>query len=216
MTSDGTGDGQHRDATTPAAGRGLVARDRAPDAGTPEGPGAVTPAAGRGLVGRDWAADADGAQDDTGTEVGVEDLAVDPRTAAEALCLCALLWTGPTLATQVVDVLAVDDFHAPPLGELFVVITIQVRAGRPHDPASIASAITIAGGGHRAALLLRALADTTIAGAGPETTGHYATAVAAAAYRRGYAIAAAALTHPALEPGPAVAQLAGCEVYDAA
>jgi len=46
---------------------------------------------------------------------------------------------------------------------------------------------------------LRALTEATIAGAGPESAGHYAAAVAAAAYRRGYITTAATLTQAATE-----------------
>ena len=134
---------------------------------------------------------------EVGVEVGGDDLAVDPRTDAEALCLCSLLWTNAAAARVVVDALNPNDFYNTTYATLFDLITTQVRAGRPHDPASIVSAITIAGGGHHAQLALRTLTDVTIAGAGPESAGHYAAAVAAAAYRRGYIAAAASLTQAA-------------------
>ena len=151
---------------------------------------------------RDWDSDvaaAAAADGDGDVELGVDDLAVDPRTDAEALALCSLLWTSTTTAQQVVDNLDPADFYNPTHARLFELITTQVRAGRPHDPASIASAITIAGGGRHAQLALRTLTDVTVAGAGPEAAGHYAAAVAAAAYRRGYTAAAAALTQAATE-----------------
>jgi len=43
------------------------------------------------------------------------------------------------------------------------------------------------------------LSEATIAGAVPETVGHYATAVLSAAYRRGYTHAATALAQAATE-----------------
>jgi len=67
--------------------------------------------------------------------------------------------------------LTADDFYTTTHAELFTLIATQIRAGRPHDPASIASAITIAGGGRHAQLALRALTEATIAGAGPESAG---------------------------------------------
>jgi len=84
------------------------------------------------------------------------------------------------------------DFERNVYGELFEVITAQVRSGAPHDPASIASRLTQSGrtGGHRGAQLTRALSSVTIAGAVPETVGHYALAVLSAGYRRGFHLAA--------------------------
>ena len=148
----------------------------------------------------DWDGDVIHATDDA--EVGVDDLNLDPRTDAEALCLSSLLWTTTAAARVVVDALDPNDFYNTTYATLFDLITTQVRTGRPHDPASIVSAITIAGGGHHAQLALRTLTDVTIAGAGPDSAGHYAAAVAAvaaAAYRRGYIAAAASLTQAATE-----------------
>lgn len=51
------------------------------------------------------------------------------------------------------------------------------------------------------------MTDTTIAGADPETAAHYAVAVAAAAYRRGYTTAAASL-------GQAAAELPEADLFD--
>jgi len=120
--------------------------------------------------------------------VEVGDLLDDPRTDVEALCLCALLWSATDIASDVSDLLRSTDFDRGVYGELFEVITGQVRTGAPHDPASIASRLTQSGrtGGHRGARLTRALSEATIAGAVPETVGHYAVAVLSAAYRRGF------------------------------
>jgi len=84
-------------------------------------------------------------------------------------------------------------------GELFEVITAQVRSGAPHDPASIAATLNQSGrtGGHRGAQLTRALSSVTIAGAVPETVGHYTVAVLSAGYRRGFHLAAMALAEAA-------------------
>jgi len=64
-----------------------------------------------------------------------------PRTDMEALCLCTLLWASTEEATGVVGGLTARDFHRPVYGELFDVITTEVRAMKPHDPASIAAAL---------------------------------------------------------------------------
>lgn len=87
--------------------------------------------------------------------------------------------------------------------ELYALIAAAAAAGQPHDPASIATTITAHGLGsdHHGTRLRRALADATAAGAGPDTAGHYALAVARTAYRRGYATAATALAHAAAELG---------------
>ena len=49
-------------------------------------------------------------------------------------------WDGP-----VVDAPDPNDFYNTTYATLFGLITTQGRTGRPHDPASIVSAITIAG-----------------------------------------------------------------------
>jgi len=131
--------------------------------------------------------------------IEVGDLLDDPRTDVEALCLCALLWSATDIASDVSDLLRSTDFDRGVYGELFEVITGQVRTGAPHDPASIASRLTQSGrtGGHRGARLTRALSEATIAGAVPETVGHYAVAVLSAAYRRGFHLAAQSMAQAA-------------------
>jgi replicative DNA helicase len=120
--------------------------------------------------------------------IEVEDLLDDPRTDVEALCLCALLWSPTDTASDVSDLLRSTDFDRGVYGELFEVITAQVRSGAPHDPASIAATLTQSGrtGGDRGAQLTRALSSVTIAGAVPETVGYYTVAVLSAGYRRGF------------------------------
>ena len=131
--------------------------------------------------------------------IEVGDLLDDPRTDVEALCLCALLWSPADTASDVSGLLRGTDFERGVYGELFEVITAEVRSGAPHDPASIAAALTQSGrtGGHRGAQLTRALSSVTIAGAVPETVGHYAVAVLSAAYRRSFHLAAMALAQAA-------------------
>ncbi len=129
---------------------------------------------------------------DAGEPIEVRDLLDDPRTDVEALSLCALLWSAADTASDVSDLLCSTDFERGLYGELFEVITAQVRSGAPHDPASIAATLTQSGrtGGHRGAQLTRALSSVTIAGAVAETVGHYALAVLSAGYRRGFHLAA--------------------------
>ncbi len=130
--------------------------------------------------------------------VQVGDLLDDPRTDAEALCLCSLLWSPTPTARAITTALTGNDFHRPVYGELYAVIAEQVAAGTPHDPASVAAALTQAGrtAGHRGTQLARALTQATMAGSPPEAAGHYAITVASAAYRRGFHTAAAASTPP--------------------
>jgi len=120
--------------------------------------------------------------------IEVGDLLDDPRTDVEALCLCALLWSPADTASDVSDLVRSTDFDRGVYAELFEVITAQFQTGAPHDPASIASTLTQSGrtGGHRGAQLTRALSSVTVAGAVPETVGHYATAVLSAGYRRSF------------------------------
>lgn len=148
----------------------------------------------------------DGSDFDT-IETG--DLLDDPRTDAEALFLCALLWSVAPAARTITTALAGSDFDRPIYGELFDIIAEQVRAGTPHDPASIAAALTQAGrtAGHHGEQLARALTQATMAGSPPEAAGHYAVAVISAAYRRGFHAAAASLT-------AAAAQLPQDQLFD--
>ena len=81
------------------------------------------------------------AQVDAEEPTEVEDLLEDPPTDMEALCLCTLLWASTEEATGVVGGLTARDFHRPVYGELFDVITTEVREMKPHDPASIAAAL---------------------------------------------------------------------------
>ncbi len=127
------------------------------------------------------------------------DLLDDPRTAVEALCLCSLLWSSSPVARTITDCLTHSDFERPVYRDLFELIAAQVEAGTPHDPASIAAALTQTGraAGHRGTRLSRALSDATMAGGAPEAVGHYAITVVCAAYRRGFHAAATSLTDAA-------------------
>lgn len=127
-------------------------------------------------------------EEGAGDSIQVGDLLDDPRTDAEALCLCSLLWSATSAARAITTALTSGDFHRPVYGELFDTIAEQVAAGTPHDPASIAAALTQAGkaAGHGGTQLAWALTQATMAGSPPEAAGHYAIAVASAAYRHGF------------------------------
>jgi replicative DNA helicase len=126
-----------------------------------------------------------------------EDLLEDPRLDSEALCLCGLLWSTPGAARRVVDLLEAGDFDRPAHAALFQLVADEVREGRPHDPASIAAALTHQGAQDPGGLMAKALAAATTAGAAPESTGHHAVTVATTAYRRSFHTAATALTQAA-------------------
>jgi len=132
------------------------------------------------------------------------DLLDDPRTDVEALCLCSLLWSSSPVARTITDTLTRSDFERPVYRELFELIATQIEAGTPHDPASIAAALTQTGraAGHRGTRLSRALSDATMAGGAPEAVGHYAITVVCAAYRRGFHAAATSLTEAAAQQLP--------------
>jgi len=127
------------------------------------------------------------------------DLLDDPRTDVEALCLCSLLWSSSPVARTITDTLTPSDFERPVYRDLFELIATQIEGGTPHDPASIAAALTQTGraAGHRGTQLRRALSDATMAGGAPEAVGHYAITVVCAAYRRGFHAAATSLTDAA-------------------
>jgi replicative DNA helicase len=126
------------------------------------------------------------------------DFTEDPRLDSEALCLCGVLWSTPTAARRVAEVLRASDFTRPAHGALFTLVATQLQQQRPHDPASIAAVITGQGAGaHHGGLLTRALADATAAGATPESAGHHAHNVLRAAYRRSFHTAAVALAQAA-------------------
>ena len=128
-----------------------------------------------------------------------EDLTEDPRLDAEALCLCAVLWSTPAAARVVLEHLVVEDFDRPAHRDLVAIITEQLQHNQPHDPASIAAVLTRQGTGHHGHLVAKALADATAAGAAPESAGHHAVHVVSASYRRGFLAADAGLAQAAAE-----------------
>ena len=121
----------------------------------------------------------------------VDELAEREDLDPEAQCLCALLWAPADVATQVVDVLQVDDFYRPAYGELYAVIARLVRNRQPHaEPLVLAD---LQRTGRITGQLSRTLLDITLADARGHDTLHYARAVIGQAYRRGYHAAATRL-----------------------
>ena len=126
-----------------------------------------------------------------------EDLLEDPRLDSEALLPCGLLWSTPGEARRVVDLLQAGDFARPAHATLFELVAVEIGEGRPHDPASIAAALTHQGARDHGGLVARALAGATTAGVAPESTGHHAVTVVTTAYRRSFHTAATALAQAA-------------------
>lgn len=196
---------EHRSATDTAPGLGAGAK--APRGSTSSelqqlSTGQPRPAAiheAAGCAGGDLVGEVVG--ETTWPDGAVGDLSEDPRTDAEALCLCALLWAPRATTTDIVGLLTAADFYRPRYGALFELIATHSAAGTPHDPASIAATITAAGTGtdHQGTVVLRALTEVTLAGAGGEAAHHYALAVARTAYRRGFVTAAVAMAQAAAE-----------------
>jgi len=135
--------------------------------------------------------------------IGAEDLALDPLEDLEEQCLCALLWAHPAAARTVVAHLRPEDFHVPIYRELVEVVATLVTEGVPHGTSMVVARLERDGrlGGHAGDRLRRAVVNATTAGADGGAVGHYARAVASAAYRRsfhqtGLAIAEAAQMLP--------------------
>ena len=128
-----------------------------------------------------------------------DDLNYTPQLDVEAQTLCALLWASPEVARTVVDVLTASDFYRPVYGELFTVIARLVTEARPHSSVLVLSELQR--GGKVSGQLSRALTEVTLADAREHEISHYARAVLAQSYRRGYATAAATLAQLAGEAG---------------
>ena len=127
----------------------------------------------------------------------VDELAYRPNLDTEALCLCALVWAPVATARVVVEHLRSSDFYRPAYGELYSVIAELVEAGQPHSAPLILAQLHSAG--RVDGQLSRALLEITLADARGHELGHYARAVLAAAYRRGYTTAATQLAQIAEE-----------------
>lgn len=135
---------------------------------------------------------ADGADD----VVNVDELAYTP-TDIEEQALSALLYSAAGIARTVVENLAAADFYDPSYAQLFEVVAGLVREGRPHGPQFVQ--VEMQRVGTFRPLVNKALLDVTVFGGVGVDAGHYARAVMAQAYRRGYAVAAERLAQLAAE-----------------
>lgn len=143
------------------------------------------------------------ATDHFDTVIDSDDVESTPIGDLEELLIGALLWAHPAAAKQVTEHMCRDDFAIPLYRELFEVIAGLVTEGAPHSTPMVAARLERDGrlGGHAGQRLKAALVAATTVGADGGAVGHYARAVASAAYRRsfhdaGLAIAEAAQTLP--------------------
>lgn len=120
-----------------------------------------------------------------------------PNLDPEAGALCALMQTPADLAHLVAAHLRPEDFYRPAHGELYAVILDLVTTGKPHTAQAVMAKLEQTGriGGHLSKILLDVVTADAI---GADAT-HLAYAVIAAAYRRGYTIAADRLKQHAAE-----------------
>ncbi|MBJ8342987.1 hypothetical protein JGU71_29305 [Antrihabitans sp. YC3-6] len=105
---------------------------------------------------------------------------------------------SPEAARTVINLLKPADFYRPVCAALlFTVITRLVTESRPHRSALVLAELPRAG--KVSGLLSRALTDVALADAREHEISHYARAVLAQSYRRGYATAAVTLAQLAAE-----------------
>lgn len=137
--------------------------------------------------------------DDFEAEISTDDVADDPMDALEELLVCTLLWAPRAEAHKVTGVLRPEDFYTPIYRELFEVIAALIAEGAPHETAMVAARLERDGrlAGHAGQRLSRALVTAATAGADRTGLGHYARAVAAAAYRRSFRDAGLAIAEAA-------------------
>lgn len=121
-----------------------------------------------------------------------------PELDAEAMFLCAALWARDRDPVgTVAELVRPGDFERPAHALLYTMWCEQVRAGRPHDAASISARLTDAGTEQAPRTVYTALRGITTLGAEPAALGWYAIDVVTAAYRRSYRQVAQAIAHAA-------------------
>lgn len=136
-------------------------------------------------------------------EVLHAELSYDPATDAEALLLCALLWsykgkhTSPEIARITTTVTAAD-FHATAYGTLFGVLAQLVEDGVPHDVAGVSNALIRSGGGSdKDGNLRRRLLSAATINADESSATYYADMVLSQAYRRSFRTVGASISEAA-------------------
>lgn len=137
-------------------------------------------------------------------ETDYTDTAFDnPATDAEALLLCALMWsykgqrTSPEIA-RITTTLTTRDFLTSSYGTIFGHLADLVRDGAPHDVAGVTNALIQSGAGTDGSGNLRMrLMNAATAGADELSATHYADMVLSQAYRRSFRLVGAAITEAA-------------------
>ncbi|MCZ4277428.1 DnaB-like helicase N-terminal domain-containing protein [Rhodococcoides yunnanense] len=127
----------------------------------------------------------------------------NPATDAEALLLCALMWsykgqrTSPEIA-RITTTLTTRDFLTSSYGTIFGHLADLVRDGAPHDVAGVTNALIQGGAGTDGSGNLRMrLMNAATAGADELSATHYADMVLSQAYRRSFRLVGAAITEAA-------------------
>ena len=125
----------------------------------------------------------------------------DPAEASELLLLSALLWATTEQAAAVIALVEPTDFHTTTHAAVFAAIAdlVATGPGTPHRAESVHAELLRRGdlGDTRGKQLSMVLANAATAGASGIQAHHYATDVAAAAYRRAYRAAADGIAHAA-------------------
>ncbi|OZC62795.1 hypothetical protein CH267_00085 [Rhodococcus sp. 06-621-2] len=127
----------------------------------------------------------------------------NPATDAEALLLCALMWsykgqnTSPEIA-RITTTLTSRDFVTSSYGTIFGLLAALVRDGAPHDVAGVTNALISSGAGTDGSGILRMrLMNAATAGADELSATHYADMVLSQAYRRSFRTVGAAISDAA-------------------
>ncbi|WP_052067942.1 DnaB-like helicase N-terminal domain-containing protein [Rhodococcoides fascians] len=127
----------------------------------------------------------------------------NPATDAEALLLCALMWsykgqrTSPEIA-RITTTLSTRDFVTSSYGTIFGFLAALVRDGAPHDVAGVTNALIQGGAGTDGSGTLRMrLMNAATAGADELSATHYADMVLSQAYRRSFRAVGSAISEAA-------------------
>lgn len=123
--------------------------------------------------------------------------AVGQTPDLETVFVGTLLWSSPTDAAAVLELVADDDLESPALSVLVATIRHLATSGHPCDAQVVLDELGRAGSVHQGIAL--ALMDATASGAMPESARFYAAAVVARSLRRKIESAGHALVEAASE-----------------
>ena len=116
----------------------------------------------------------------------------------EATLLCAALWLRDTTRARLIaEHVHAADFTRPAHAMIYAAWQRQVRAGQPHDAATVLARLTAAGTDEVPRTVHTALRGIITLGAEPTAAASHALDVITAAYRRSYTALAATIAHAA-------------------